>query len=109
MLRASDERQDLFGGHGVVRVTDLLGATVCAPFQAVLECELEAGAAVGTHLQADYAEIVIVIEGTGTIAVNDEQRTVVAGDVVALPLGATLAIDNSGQERSLRYLIVKAG
>lgn len=103
-----DVRRDLFGGRGAVTVTDLLGATAIPPFAAVLSCELEAGGAVGRHVQEHHPEIVIGLGGAGTASVNGQPQRLGPGDVVALPLGAVLAIDNPGEE-PLRYLIVKAG
>jgi quercetin dioxygenase-like cupin family protein len=100
-------RHDLFGGRGAVTVTDLLGATSIAPFVAVLGCELEPGGSVGRHVQEAYPEIVIGLGGQGTATVNETEHRLSAGDVVPLPLGAVLAIDNPGDE-PLRYLIVKA-
>ena len=63
------ERMDaLFGGTGEVRVVDLLGASSApAPFAAALACELAPGASVGAHVQAEYAEVVIFVEGRARV------------------------------------------
>lgn len=102
-----DFRQALFGGAGVVRVWSLVGAPLL-PFTAILACELEAGASVGTHLQDQYPEIVIGISGTGRVVVNGAPSAFGAGSVVQLPRGYTLAIANESTDSVLSYLIIKS-
>jgi len=99
----------LFGGRGEVRVRDLLGEpSPLAPFGAALACELDAGGAVGIHVQSDLAEVVIFVEGRALVTVGAARREAGPGAVVPLPLGETLAIENASQDEPLRYLIVKA-
>jgi len=74
----------------------------------VLACELEPGAKVGAHVQQEYPEILVGISGSGQVAVGAEARAFSAGQVVHLPLGETLAIDNTAGHGPLRYLIIKA-
>ena len=62
-------RHALFGGMHSVRVWNLVPAPA-APFTAVLACELEPSGSVGTHVQERFPEIVIGVEGTGTVEVN---------------------------------------
>ncbi len=102
----ADARHALFGGEGTVRVWDL-GARV-APFTAVLYCELEPGGRVGRHVQERDPEIVVVVEGEAVLRVDGRARACVRGGAVALPLGATLEIDNASIDAPVRYLIVKA-
>ncbi len=102
-----DLRHALFGGIHSVRVWNLV-ATPAAPFTAILACELEPGGSVGTHVQEHFPEIVIGVEGTGTVEVNGVPTDFGAGRVVELPLGHTLAITNESTGTPLRYLIVKA-
>lgn len=101
-----DCRRDLFGGAGIVRVWSLLDR-LHLPFTAVLACELEPGASVGTHIQEQWPEIVVVLEGSGTALVDGAPRPLASGSVVELPRGSTLAIEN-GAAVPLRYLIVKS-
>jgi len=104
---APDVRTALFGGRGAVRVWSLL-ARAAEPFTAVLSCELEPGGSVGRHVQEAFPEIVVGLEGDGEATVDGEPRPLRAGDVVHLPLGSVLAIENRSSERPLAYLIVKA-
>lgn len=97
----------LFGGEGAVTVWDLLGGSAAPPFTAVLSCELDPRGSVGRHVQEEYAEIVIGLEGDGEATVDGEARELGPGDVVHLPLGAVLSIANRG-DAPLRYLIIKA-
>ena len=103
----ADLRVDLFDGRGEVKVWNLL-AGEAGPFTAVLSCELAPAGSVGRHVQQDFAEIVIGLEGDGRASVNGQAHALCPGDIVYLPLGAVLAIDNVSSQAPLRYLIVKA-
>jgi mannose-6-phosphate isomerase-like protein (cupin superfamily) len=102
-----DVRESLFGGRERVRVWDL-APSAASPFAAVLACELEPGGSVGTHVQEYFAEIVIGVEGLGSVLVNGVRSELESGSVAELPLGHTLSITNESREAPLRYLIVKA-
>ena len=107
--RPHDRRERLFGGAGAVLVWNLCDADPRPPFGAVLACELEGGASVGTHVQQELAEIVIVLEGQGVAHVAGAPEVLQPGAVVQIPLGHTLAIEDGSPSQPLRYLIVKAG
>ena len=104
-----DRREQLFGGGGAVLVWNLCEADPRPPFGAVLACELEGGGSVGTHLQQELAEIVIVVEGRGVAHVAGAPVTLHPGAVVEVPVGHTLTLANGSPHDPLRYLIVKAG
>jgi mannose-6-phosphate isomerase-like protein (cupin superfamily) len=40
---------------------------------------------IAPHFHAHHTEIVLVVEGSGTLTLGDEQRTVGAGDVIVIP------------------------
>lgn len=103
---APDVRRELFGGRGEVRVWNLLGAAA-EPFTALLSCELSVGGSVGRHLQQEFAEVVVGLEGRGEAWVDERAYSLAAGDVVHVPRGAVLALENRG-DAPLRYLIIKA-
>ena len=98
---------DLFGGTGEVRIADLLSPCPLTGFAAILDCTLAPGASVGVHVQQDHDEAVGFTGGQGLVGVDGVPRQVTAGDVVSLPLGATLALSNAGAA-PLRYVILKA-
>lgn len=100
-------REALFGGRSAVRVWDL-APSPSRPFTAVLACELEPGGSVGTHRQEHFPELVIGVEGVGSVEVNGVPAAFASGSVVELPCGHTLAITNGSEREPLRYLIVKA-
>ena len=104
---AADVRESLFGGSGAVRVWSLLRGAA-EPFTAILSCELDAGGSVGRHVQQEFAEVVIGVSGSAEASVDEQRFPLGAGDVVHVPLGAVLSIDNRNSQASLRYLIVKA-
>jgi quercetin dioxygenase-like cupin family protein len=101
------EHRCLHGGEGTVRVADLLHPHELPPFTAVLWCELEPGARVGRHQQQRDPEILVCIDGEGTVEVDGVTRPLVRGLTVLLPFGSALALRNPGDE-PLVYLIVKA-
>jgi hypothetical protein len=101
-----DRRESLFGGRGAVCVWSLAGQPM-RPFTALLACELEPGSSVGPHVQAEFPECVIVIEGHGAAHVAEVPQPLEPGTVVFLPLGSTLALENTSLDAPLRYLIVK--
>ena len=100
--------QDLFGGHGEVRVWDLLGKAALPPFEAVLACELEAGGSVGAHRQATADEIVVIVAGEGRATVDGVEQPLAPGSAVTLALGQLLTLENGSADEPLSYLIVKA-
>jgi quercetin dioxygenase-like cupin family protein len=99
-------RADLFGGHGEVRIWSLLDAAA-GQFTAILSCELSPGGSVGQHVQQEFPEVVIGVEGEGEASVDGRVQALRSGDTVYLPLGSVLAIANRSQDAPLRYLIVK--
>ncbi len=101
-------REGLFGGRGKVQVWDLLAGKMLAPFTAVLACELDPDGHVGRHRQAQWPEIVVVLEGEGGARVGDVEHQLAPGVVVHLPCGQTLELRNTSQTEPLRYLIVKS-
>lgn len=103
----TDIRSNLFGGSGDVAVTSLLDREG-APFTAVLWCELTPGGSVGRHVQQEFPEIVIGIAGDGAATVDGAPYPLGRGDVVHLPLGSVLSIENKSNDLRLTYLIVKA-
>jgi quercetin dioxygenase-like cupin family protein len=100
-------RRQLFGGSGEVRVWNLQQGAA-EPFTAILSCELDAGGSVGRHVQQEFGEIVIGLGGNGAATVDEQRWPLAAGDVVHVPLGAVLSIDNSASRVPLCYLIIKA-
>jgi quercetin dioxygenase-like cupin family protein len=107
--RKPARRVDLFGGKGEVLVTDLLAdSEVTAPFTTVLACQLAPGGSVGTHVQQQDAEIVVVLDGEGAATVGGATRSLTPGTVVSLPHGQSLALENRSESEPLSYLIIKA-
>lgn len=98
---------DLFGGRGEVRVWNLL-QHAAGPFTAVLSCALSTGGSVGRHVQEHFPELVIGVDGEGEASVDGQSTRLCPGDVVYLPLGSILTIQNRSHDVPLRYLIVKA-
>jgi mannose-6-phosphate isomerase-like protein (cupin superfamily) len=106
--RPHDRRERLFDGSGAVLVWNLCDAKPALPFGAILACELEGCGSVGLHLQQEFAEVLIVLEGEGVARLGEVPVALNAGVVVQIPLGQTLVLENASPERPLRYLIVKA-
>jgi quercetin dioxygenase-like cupin family protein len=102
-----DVRVELFGGRGEVRVWSLLDGAA-GPFTAILSCELAPAGCVGQHVQQEFPEVVIGVEGDGRATIDGQTRSLGPGDMVFLPLGSVLSIENASAAAPLRYLIVKA-
>jgi quercetin dioxygenase-like cupin family protein len=100
-------RSALFGGRGDVRIWSLL-AGEASPFTAILSCELSPGGSVGPHVQEEFPEVVIGVEGRGEATVDGVRRPLSSGDTVHLPLGSVLSLSNLSDDAPLRYLIIKA-
>ena len=98
---------DLFGGKGEVQIHDLLSGAAAPPFSAVLWCALEGGGSVGAHRQQHDPEVLIGLGGAGRAFVDDVPYALNEGDLVYLPLGSLLRLENLGDE-PLQYLIIKA-
>ena len=107
-MTSSDVRENLFGGVGRVEVFDLLGRRQAGAFTAALACSLAPAGSVGRHVQESYDELIIGLEGTGTVTIDDQHEPIGPGSVAYLGLGQVLAIQNDSSEEALRYLIVKA-
>jgi mannose-6-phosphate isomerase-like protein (cupin superfamily) len=106
--RPHDRRERLFGGSGAVLVWSLCAYGPRPPFGAILACELEGAGSVGAHVQQEFAEVLIVVEGEGVARVGASPMAMRAGVVLEISLGQTLALENVSPERPLRYLIIKA-
>jgi quercetin dioxygenase-like cupin family protein len=104
----ADRRRALFGGTGDVLVWDMLGPAAAPPFSAVLACELQPGASVGTHTQQRDPEIVLCLTGRGAAEVDGAACELSPGVAVYLPFGSTLALRNDSPDEPLFYLIIKA-
>ncbi len=100
-------RTGLFGGTGTVKVWSLLTERA-EPFTAVLSCELDPEGHVGRHLQQEFPEIVIGVEGQGEATIGGVRRALGPGDTVYLPLGEVMELRNLSASEPLRYLIIKA-
>ena len=103
-----DRRERLFGGSGAVLVWSLCASGPRPPFGAILAFELEGSGSVGAHVQQEFAEVLIVVEGEGVARVGASPMALQPGVVLEISLGQTLALENLSPERPLRYLIIKA-
>jgi quercetin dioxygenase-like cupin family protein len=68
---------------------------------------LEPGQSQAGHRHAVGDKLYYVLAGAGRIRVDDDERTVVAGDLVCAPAGSEHAAHNPGPER-LALLVVMA-
>jgi len=105
----SEIRRNLFGGEGAVRIWNCLTSHPTDPFKAALWCQLDPGGSVGRHRQTEYPEVVLCVGGIGRAVVGDVAHSLVRGNLVYLPLGASLSLHNESDEVALEYVILKAG
>ena len=104
----SEIRENLFGGEGAVRIWNCLTSHPTEPFKAALWCQLDPGGFVGRHRQTEYPEVVLCVGGIGRAVVGGQAHSLVRGNMVYLPLGATLSLHNESDEVALEYVIIKA-
>lgn len=98
---------DLFGGRGKVTVELVLERQPPA-FECALRCSLAPGGSVGTHLQQECDEVLVVLAGKGQATVDGKRAALAPGVVLPLTLGQTLALKNGSKKAALRYVILKA-
>jgi len=68
----------------------------CIRRQSLAEASLPPGTSTTPHYHPIAEEIYYVLEGTGWIQVAGDARTIVPGDAIAIPPGATHQIKNTG-------------
>ena len=67
-------------------------------------CEIEPGSSIGYHRHGENEEVYVVLEGQGVMTVNDQARTVKAGDVILNKPGWSHGLKNTFGEM-LRILV----
>jgi mannose-6-phosphate isomerase-like protein (cupin superfamily) len=71
--------------------------------QSLAEARLSVGASTAPHFHPLCEEIYFLLEGKGRMQVEDDIRSVAAGDAIAIPPGKRHQITNIGSE-TLRFL-----
>lgn len=71
--------------------------------QSLAEARVKPGQTTLAHRHLKSEEIYFILEGTGLMQVEEELRTVRAGDAIAIPPGSLHRITNTGTEE-LRFL-----
>ena len=75
----------------------------CIQKQSLAEAHVPPGAITEAHYHPQTEEIYYILEGSGVMSIDGEQRPVGPGDAIAIPPGATHQIANP-HEASLRFL-----
>jgi mannose-6-phosphate isomerase-like protein (cupin superfamily) len=75
----------------------------CIRNQTLAEARLPVGMSTTPHRHVRTEEIYYILSGTGEMRIDDETRTVVVGDAIAIPPGAVHQIANTGSD-VLRFL-----
>lgn len=71
--------------------------------QSLAEARLKPGQSTVAHRHLKTEEIYFILQGTGLMQVDEELRSVRAGDAIAIPPGSLHQITNTGPEE-LRFL-----
>ena len=66
--------------------------------QSLAEARVMPGQSTAPHYHRLTEEIYYILSGQGLMTVGEEDRTVVAGDAIAIPPGAVHTITNVGEE-----------
>lgn len=61
----------------------------------------EPGASLPAHRHEATEHVWTVLAGAGSVRVDDQQRSILAGDTMLVPAGARHGIQNTGTERML--------
>jgi len=100
-----DNAQVIRTRHGS-EIRPLIDRTTSAIEQCSLaEERLEPGQAVTPHFHRETEEIYYVLEGSGTMTVGGEARTVSAGDAIMIPINSIHSLSNTGIE-TMRIVLV---
>jgi mannose-6-phosphate isomerase-like protein (cupin superfamily) len=95
-----DERPEMRGGNGTVRIEHLFeaGTELKSPTRLCARLYLEPGVSIGFHRHENEEEIFVIVKGEGEIDDNGTLRQVAAGDSVLTGNGAGHAVRNTGSE-----------
>ena len=95
-----DERPEMRGGNGTVRIEHLFepGTELKSPTRLCAKLYLEPGVSIGFHRHESEEEIFVIVKGQGEIDDNGTSRQVAAGDSVLTGNGAGHAVKNTGDE-----------
>lgn len=70
----------------------------CIEKQSLAEARLPVGASTTPHFHPRTEEIYYILEGTGSMQIDDETRDIGPGDAIAIPPGATHQITNTSDQ-----------
>ena len=95
-----DERPEMRGGNGTVRIEHLFepGSELKFPVRLCAKLYLEPGVSIGFHRHENEEEIFVIVKGHGEIDDNGTVRQVTAGDSVLTGNGSGHAVRNNGNE-----------
>lgn len=99
--------EGLFGGAGRFLRFPHYGEQDAPPFTVIAETEMAPGAYAGLHTQPDQQELLYLLAGSGSFAIDGVKQDVGAGDAILARAGTEFALTNTGKV-PLRYLVVKA-
>jgi quercetin dioxygenase-like cupin family protein len=95
-------------GNGDVRNTYVYNAgDFDTPLRFVIYCEIDSGCSIGYHRHGANEEVYVILEGTGWMTVNGEERQVAAGDVLLNKPGWEHGLENRS-DALLKILVFEA-
>lgn len=105
LIVSRDAAKILHTPHGS-EIRPLIDRTT-APIElcSLAEEVLPPGATVGRHHHLATEEIYYILRGTGAMTINDETRTVNAGDAVYIPRQHTHTLINTGADDMILLLV----
>jgi len=107
IFTSNKERKKAHGGDGLIEVSrPFCHSDFKGPWHFVDYAVLPPGTSIGLHTHGNNEELYFILEGEGVMTVNDEQRTVVKGDLILNPPGATHGLENPSN-KNLRVLVIE--
>jgi mannose-6-phosphate isomerase-like protein (cupin superfamily) len=97
-LKAEHELGPSHDGKGRVNSVKLFDdADFSTPLRFLYHIEMAPGTSIGYHQHGENEELYMVLEGRGTMTVNNESREVEAGDVIVNKPGWSHGLENTSE------------
>lgn len=112
MIKRIDEmkteiREQMRGGKGSAEIIHILNKEeMKGKVRLFAKIVLNPGCSIGTHQHVDEEEAYYILEGTGLVVEDGNERQVKAGDVILTGGGASHSIENNGDKPLIFMAVV---
>ena len=99
------EHQNLFGGTGIVRIV-IPEESPIDPFRSFKLYSLDPQAQIGKHQNQRDVTLLLGIDGSGSVIVNDTMIPMRKGSSISIPQKASLSIHNGSRQKPLQFWMI---